>query len=143
MTLSCTPYPSFSGIHKGSRLTIVLVQMEQCKYMKQQWRRCSGKRKEGMKLNLPPKLVKILVWVPVISFCKISIWCPHCVQTGRSSTVKFCIGNHHISSGWQLWLFSELFLFLVFRTCLFWFLYPTPMSKAIKMLLNQPFGSWF
>jgi hypothetical protein len=28
--------------------------------------------KEGMKLNLPPKLVEKLVWVPVISFCKIS-----------------------------------------------------------------------
>jgi hypothetical protein len=28
--------------------------------------------KEGLKLNLPPKLVEKLVWVPVISFCKIS-----------------------------------------------------------------------
>ncbi len=28
--------------------------------------------KEGMKLNLPPKLVEKLVWIPVISFCKIS-----------------------------------------------------------------------
>jgi hypothetical protein len=39
--------------------------------MLQQWRR-SGKMKEGMKLSLPPKLVGKLVWVPVISFCKIS-----------------------------------------------------------------------
>ncbi len=30
------------------------------------------KRKEGMKLSLPPKLVEKLVWVPVISFGKIS-----------------------------------------------------------------------
>ncbi len=29
-------------------------------------------RKEGTKLILPPKLVEKLVWVPVISFCKIS-----------------------------------------------------------------------
>ncbi len=41
--------------------------------MQQQWRR-SEKRKDGMKLSLPPKLVKKLVWVPpVISFCKIFI----------------------------------------------------------------------
>jgi len=26
-----------------------------------------------MKLSLPPKLVEKLVWIPVISFCKISI----------------------------------------------------------------------
>jgi hypothetical protein len=31
------------------------------------------KRKKGMKLSLPPKLVEKLVWVPVFSFCKISL----------------------------------------------------------------------
>jgi hypothetical protein len=36
-----------------------------------------GKRKEGMKLSLPPKLVEKLVWVPVISFCKISFPVKH------------------------------------------------------------------
>ncbi len=30
-------------------------------------------RKKGMKLRLPPKVVEKLVWVPVISFCKISL----------------------------------------------------------------------
>ncbi len=40
--------------------------------MQQQWRR-SGRRKDRMKLNLPPKLVEKLVWVPVLSFCKIFI----------------------------------------------------------------------
>ncbi len=40
--------------------------------MQQQCRR-SGKRKHRMKLTLPPKLVEKLVWVPVISFCKIFI----------------------------------------------------------------------
>jgi hypothetical protein len=43
---------------------------------KQQWRR-SGKRKLGMKLSLPSKLVEKLVWVRVILFCKISIPVPH------------------------------------------------------------------
>jgi hypothetical protein len=36
-----------------------------------EWRR-SGKRKEGMKLSIPPELVEKLVWVPVILFYKIS-----------------------------------------------------------------------
>ncbi len=41
--------------------------------MQHQWRRL-GKRKDTMKLSLPPKLVEKLVWVPaVISFCKIFI----------------------------------------------------------------------
>ncbi len=31
------------------------------------------KRKDRMKLSLPPKLVEKLVWVPVISFCKVFI----------------------------------------------------------------------
>jgi hypothetical protein len=30
----------------------------------------SGKRKDRMKLSLPPKLAEKLVWVPAISFCK-------------------------------------------------------------------------
>jgi hypothetical protein len=42
----------------------------------QEWR-CSGKRKVGMKLSLPPKLVEILVWVPVILFCKFSFPVTH------------------------------------------------------------------
>ncbi len=118
---------------QGERVVIVLVQVEKWKYMKQQWRRCSGKRKGGMKLNLRPKLVENQVWVPVISFCKISLSVTHLmayyVETGCSRPVNFCIVNHDISSGWQLWWFSELFL--VFRTCLFLFLYLTPMSEAI------------
>jgi hypothetical protein len=35
--------------------------------------RRSGKRRDWMKLSLPPKLVENLVWVPVISLCKIFI----------------------------------------------------------------------
>ncbi len=111
--------------------------MEQWKDMKQQWR-CSGKRKEGTKLNLPPKLVENLVWVPVIFICKISIWGPHYVETGRSQQVKFCIVNHDIFSGWQLWRFSEFFL--VFRTCLFWFLYPTPMREIYINVVKSSFS---
>jgi hypothetical protein len=36
-------------------------------------RRRSGKRKDKMKLSLPPKLVEKLVWVPIIWLCKIFI----------------------------------------------------------------------
>jgi len=60
---------------QGSRVTIVVVvQVGAVKII------CSSssggaheKGKEGMKLSLPPKLVeKTIVWVSVISFCKIS-----------------------------------------------------------------------
>jgi len=48
----------------------------------------SGKRKEGMKLSIPPELVEKLVWVPVISFCKISFPVTHLMayydETDRS-----------------------------------------------------------
>jgi hypothetical protein len=39
-----------------------------------------------VKLNLPPKLVEKLVWVPVISFCKIFIpsLMPYYAKTGHS-----------------------------------------------------------
>jgi hypothetical protein len=51
----------------------------------------SGKRKEGMKLSLTPKLVEKLVWVPVLSFCKISFPVKHLIpyyaETGRSLDV--------------------------------------------------------
>jgi hypothetical protein len=54
-----------------------------------QQRRRSGKKKEGMKLSWwKKKLVEKLVWVPVISFCKISFpgthLMPYYVETGRS-----------------------------------------------------------
>ncbi len=48
----------------------------------------AGKRKEEMKLGLPPKLVEELVWVSVISFYTISFSIKHLMpyhaQTGRS-----------------------------------------------------------
>ncbi len=51
---------------QGSRVIIVVVQVGAVKIyvaaVEAQWRR-SGKRKEGMKLSLPPKLVGKLVWV--------------------------------------------------------------------------------
>jgi hypothetical protein len=40
--------------------------------MYQQWRR-PGKRKDRMKLSLPPILLEKLVWVSVITICKIFI----------------------------------------------------------------------
>jgi len=49
----------------------VVVQVGAVKILWQQWRR-SGKRKEGMKLSLSPKLVEKLVWVPVFPFCKLA-----------------------------------------------------------------------
>jgi hypothetical protein len=41
-----------------------------------QWRR-SGTRKDGMKPSLPTKIGGKLVWVPVISFCKVSFPVTH------------------------------------------------------------------
>jgi hypothetical protein len=53
-------------------LIIVVVQVGAVKIYVAAVRR-SGKGKERMKLSLPPKLVEKLVWVPVISFCRIFI----------------------------------------------------------------------
>jgi len=41
-------------------------------YVAAVWKKQRGKRKEGMKLSLPTKLVEKLIWVPVTLFCKIS-----------------------------------------------------------------------
>jgi hypothetical protein len=54
-----------------------------------------GKRtKEGMKLNLPPKLVEKLVWVPIILFCRISFPVKHLMpysgETGRMRSENIC-----------------------------------------------------
>jgi hypothetical protein len=59
---------------QGLRVIGVVVQVGASEniYSRQQWRR-SGKRKDRMELSLLPKLVEKLVWVPVISFCKIFI----------------------------------------------------------------------
>jgi hypothetical protein len=60
---------------QGSRVTIVVVQAGAVKIyvaVVQALRR-SGERKDRMKRSLQPKLVEKLVWVPVISFCNISI----------------------------------------------------------------------
>jgi hypothetical protein len=57
---------------QGSRITIVIVHVTAVKiYVAavQALRR----KKNGTKLSLPPKLVEKLVWVPVISFCKLFI----------------------------------------------------------------------
>jgi hypothetical protein len=54
--------------------------------MWQQWKR-SRKTKEGMKLSLPPKLVEKLVWVPIISFCKISFSVIHLMACKISFSV--------------------------------------------------------
>jgi len=57
---------------QGSRLLIVVVQVGAVKIYVAAVR-LSGKGKDRMKLSLPSKLVGKLVWVPVISFCKIFI----------------------------------------------------------------------
>jgi len=57
---------------QGSRVIIIVVQVGAVKIYvtaAQALRR----KKQRMKLSLPPKLVEKLVWVPVISFCKIFI----------------------------------------------------------------------
>ncbi len=74
---------------QDSRLIIVVVQIRAVKIYvtAMQWRR-SGKRKDKMKLSLPPKLMEKLVWVPVIGFVKVSFpvthLMPYYAETGRS-----------------------------------------------------------
>jgi len=59
---------------QGSRVIINIVQVGA---VKKYVAGVKALRKEGMK---PPKLVEKLVWVPVISFCKVQFpimhWCP-------------------------------------------------------------------
>jgi len=75
---------------QGSRVIIVVVHVGAVKiYVAAvEAARRSWKRKEGMKLSFPPKLVGKLVWVPVISFCKISFavkrLIPYYAETGWS-----------------------------------------------------------
>jgi hypothetical protein len=54
---------------QGSRVIIVVVQVGAVKIYVAALE-ASGKRKDGMKLTLPPKFMGKLVWVPFISFCK-------------------------------------------------------------------------
>jgi hypothetical protein len=69
------PYPLFQWysqskeilLNMGLRVIIVVVQVGAVKIYG------AGKRNCRMKLSLPPKLVEKLVWVPVISFCRIFI----------------------------------------------------------------------
>jgi hypothetical protein len=58
---------------KGSRETRVAVQVTAVKIYVAAVSKRSGKMKDRMKLILPPKLVEKLVWVSVISLCKIFI----------------------------------------------------------------------
>ncbi len=73
---------------QGSRVIIVVVQVGAVKIYVAAVEGAQGKRKEGMKLSLPPKLVEKLVWVLVISFCKVSFpvkhLMPYYAETGRS-----------------------------------------------------------
>jgi hypothetical protein len=52
-------------------------------------------REKGMKLNLPTKLVEKLVWVPLISFCKIPFPVMHLManyaETGRPNRLTLQI----------------------------------------------------
>jgi hypothetical protein len=50
---------------QSSRVIIVLVELGAVKIYVAAVK-ALGKRKEGIKLSLPPKLVEKLVWVPVI-----------------------------------------------------------------------------
>jgi hypothetical protein len=59
------------------------------------------KKKGRMKVNLPPKLVENLVWVPVISFCKNFILftrlMPYYVKIGRSHPKSRDFTNNSIA----------------------------------------------
>ncbi len=67
---------------QGSRVIIVVVQVRAMAM------EALKKKERGMKLSLPLKLVEKLVWVPVISFWKISFPVTHSMpcyaETGRS-----------------------------------------------------------
>jgi len=62
-------------MHKvGSRVLIIVVHVGAEKYIYIYVAAVEAlreKRKDRMKLSLPPKLMEKLVWVPVILFCKI------------------------------------------------------------------------
>jgi hypothetical protein len=93
VTLSFTPYPLFQWYPQtneillnlsmkcrnsafnaqGSKVIIMAVQVGAVKIYVAAVEALRKKRKVRMKLNLPPKLVGKLVWVPVILFCKIFI----------------------------------------------------------------------
>jgi hypothetical protein len=61
---------------QGSRVIIVVVQVRAVKIYVAAMEALK-KKERGMKLSLPLKLVEKLVWVPVISFCKISFPVTH------------------------------------------------------------------
>jgi type II secretory pathway component PulF len=54
---------------QGSRVIIIVVQVGVVKIYVAAME-ALGKRKDRMKLSLPPKFMGKLVWVAVISFCK-------------------------------------------------------------------------
>ncbi len=60
-------------LNMGSRVIIIVVQVGAVKIHVAASAGAQEKRNRRMKLSLPPKLVEKLVWVPVISFCKIFI----------------------------------------------------------------------
>ncbi len=64
------------------------------------------KRKDKMKLSLPPKLGEKLVWVPVISFCKTKFKETGGLHSGRRSRAptSIYIYTHYalyIEVGWR------------------------------------------
>jgi hypothetical protein len=62
----------WNSAFKGSRVIIVVVKVGAVKIYVAAMHALREKRTQ-MKLSLPPKYVEKLVWVPVISFCKIFI----------------------------------------------------------------------
>jgi hypothetical protein len=59
---------------QGSRIIIIIVQVGAVEiYVAAVEAGAQEKRKDVVKLSLPPRLVEKLVWVLVILFCKISI----------------------------------------------------------------------
>jgi hypothetical protein len=86
-----------------------------------------------MKLNLLPKLVEKLVWVPVLSFCKISFpvthLMPYYAETGRSRPL--------ISPPNRLTLRMTFLLDLVFQTFHF-VLFPTTETNMMNSTRHVP-----
>ncbi len=82
-------------MHEGTRLIIVVVQLGAMKIYAQQQLRRSGKRKDRMKLSLPPKLMDFWVWIPPLNvvnvlFCRFFFEShPVYIQTQGSGAVFF------------------------------------------------------
>jgi hypothetical protein len=106
---------------QGWRAITVVLQVGAVKIYVAALKALRKKRKRGS--SLPPKLVEKLVWVPAISFCKISFPVTH--LTGRSRPliawlygwlyyIELVIKLSNLCYSWLTWFPTWFFLFFLF-----------------------------